>query len=198
MHDRVSKGCTCTLNVVCAQVWATGWNANGQLGLGDTTDRVSPEQLPAPTGVAHIAAGLYHTMFVCNDGRVWGTGKNGFGGLGLGDTDTRLSPELLPSPVEATQVAAGNIHTVFLDRNGHAWATGGNTHGQLGLGDSGLLGTCDTCTDRELAEQLPSPANVVMIAAGETHTLFVDQLGQVRLHTSLLQPSSPGHVYVPC
>ena len=96
MHDRVSKGCTFHVHsMLFAQVWATGWNANGQLGLGDTTNRVLPEQLPAPTGVAHIAAGLYHTMFVCNDGRVWGTGKNGFGGLGLGDTDTRLSAILI-------------------------------------------------------------------------------------------------------
>ena len=54
----------------CTQAWGTGLNDFGQLGLGDTSDRLSPEMLPSPTRIVQIAAGGSHTMFLDEDGRV--------------------------------------------------------------------------------------------------------------------------------
>ena len=56
--------------VRCSQVWGTGRNFFGQLGLGDTTDRHSPTLLPSPTRVVQVAAGDFHTMLLDEDGRV--------------------------------------------------------------------------------------------------------------------------------
>eukprot|EP01043_Picozoa_sp_COSAG02_P075346 COSAG02_NODE_15496_length_1165_cov_2.234522_1_plen_66_part_00 len=50
--------------VACTQAWGTGGNGNGQLGLGDTSLRSSPEMLPSPTRVAQISAGRHHTMLI--------------------------------------------------------------------------------------------------------------------------------------
>ena len=54
-----------------------------------------------------------------------------------------------------------------------AWATGSNDYGQLGLGD--------TTDYRSTPEQLPSPTNIVQVAAGSSHTVLVDGSGLVRL-----------------
>jgi hypothetical protein len=63
--------------VVCAfaccvrvQAWATGWNANGRLGLGDTTDRSTPVQLLSPTNIVQVAAGGSHTVLLDGSGLV--------------------------------------------------------------------------------------------------------------------------------
>ena len=49
----------------CTQAWATGDNREGQLGLGDTSDRLySPEMLPSPTRIVRIAAGTYRSMLI--------------------------------------------------------------------------------------------------------------------------------------
>ena len=51
-------------------MWATGDNEYGQLGLGDTTDRRTLEQLASPTNVVQVAAGHYHVVFVDGSGAV--------------------------------------------------------------------------------------------------------------------------------
>jgi hypothetical protein len=51
-----------------------------------------------------------------------------------------------------------------------AWVTGGNDYEELGLGDT---------TYRNTPEQLSSPTNVVQVAAGGLHTVFVDASGTV-------------------
>ena len=48
----------------------TGRNDNGQLGLGDTTRRSTPEQLPSPTNIVQVAAGSYHTVLLDGSGLV--------------------------------------------------------------------------------------------------------------------------------
>ena len=40
-----------------------GQNNNGQLGTGNTTDKNSPTQIVA-SGVAQVAAGRYHSLFL--------------------------------------------------------------------------------------------------------------------------------------
>ena len=52
------------------EVWATGYNGDGQLGLGDTTPRNTPAQLSSPANVVQVAAGYMHTVFVDVTGAV--------------------------------------------------------------------------------------------------------------------------------
>eukprot|EP01046_Picozoa_sp_COSAG06_P097262 COSAG06_NODE_43368_length_372_cov_1.827839_1_plen_107_part_01 len=55
---------------VRGQAWATGYNYWGQLGLGDTTDRSTPEQLLSPTNIVQVAAGEGHTVLLDGSGLV--------------------------------------------------------------------------------------------------------------------------------
>merc|ERR1719456_427148 len=65
-------------------VWASGFNKDGQLGTGDTVDRLSPQLVF--TDVEHIAAGYYQSLFVKSDGTAWAAGYNAPGSLGDGTT----------------------------------------------------------------------------------------------------------------
>jgi len=69
----------------------------GQLGLGDTDDRLSPT-LVTGEGFVQVAVGRFHTCVLKADDSVWCTGANDAGELGLGDTNRRnlLGPVQFP------------------------------------------------------------------------------------------------------
>jgi alpha-tubulin suppressor-like RCC1 family protein len=43
-----------------------GVNGNGMLGLGDTTDRSTPEQVLSPTNIVQVATGGHHTVLIAH------------------------------------------------------------------------------------------------------------------------------------
>ncbi len=63
-------------------LWAWGNNSNGQLGLGDTTDRHSPVQVGTDNNWVSIAAGFSHTIALKSNGTLWSWGFNFHGQLG--------------------------------------------------------------------------------------------------------------------
>ena len=68
-------------------LWAWGYNAYGQLGLGDLGRplRADAGRHRQPTGSA-VAAGLRFSFGLKTDGSLWAWGQNDYGQLGLGDT----------------------------------------------------------------------------------------------------------------
>ena len=105
-----------------------GQNSYGQLGDGTTNDRITP--VPVASGVAQVAAGAYHSLFVKTDGTLWAMGYNYFGQLGDGTTTNRTTPVLVAGSV--AQAAAGGAHSLFVKTDGALWATGADIFGQLG------------------------------------------------------------------
>lgn len=75
-------------------LWAWGANADGQLGIGSTSD------VSVPTQVAGSWAYVYTSSVQClaqkTDKTTWIWGDNAYGSLGLGDTASRSSPVQLP------------------------------------------------------------------------------------------------------
>lgn len=72
--------------------WLWGYNSNGQLGDGTTTNRTAPVQVSGLTGATAIAAGVSHSAALKNDGTVWAWGKNTDGQLGDGTTTQSTTP----------------------------------------------------------------------------------------------------------
>ncbi len=64
------------------RAYSTGWNDEGQLGLGDKSDRYAFMKVPGVTGAVAGAAGAAHTMLLDVHGEVLGTGSNLYGQLG--------------------------------------------------------------------------------------------------------------------
>jgi hypothetical protein len=117
-------------------LWAWGYNGEGELGLGDTTQRTTPVQVGTETKWVSVAAGGYHTIGVKSDGTLWAWGYNGEGELGLGDTTQRTTPVQVGTETKWVSVAAGGYHTIGVKSDGTLWAWGYNGEGELGLGDT--------------------------------------------------------------
>jgi alpha-tubulin suppressor-like RCC1 family protein len=157
-----------------AKCW--GYNAYGQLGLGDTANRGDgPGEMGAALpfhsfGTWDIAGGAFHTCSHRQSGFVaigsvkcWG--YNGYGALGQGDTVNRgdnpgetvasipaidLGTTGTGLPPNVMQITGGAYHTCALISGGiKCW--GYNGIGQLGLGDTANRGD----NPGEMGDMLP-------------------------------------------
>ena len=121
-----------------------GYNSTGQLGNGSTAPSSSPVAVFATTGplagktVVAVAAGQFHNVVLCSDGRLAAWGRNPYGQLGTSNTDNNSRPlsvlaygGLASRTVKA--VAAGYAHSLVLCADGTMAAWGSNSQGQLTL-----------------------------------------------------------------
>jgi len=108
-------------------LWAWGFNINGQLGDGTTTDSYVPKQIGTDTSWKSLAAGTGHTIAIKNDGSLWLWG----GMMGNVTTPTRIGTDT--NWVQA----AGGLETCFaIKADGSLWAWGTNYNNLLGLPSS--------------------------------------------------------------
>jgi alpha-tubulin suppressor-like RCC1 family protein len=124
-------------------VHTCGYNAHGQLGQGDTTNRSNFNMVPALTNVVQIAGGRerYSAYYaVTGAGQLYSWGYNADGQLGTGNTTQANLPVLR----NTGSIAGKTIVKVFgqyqasfvLDSLGALHATGVNTtYGNLGNGN---------------------------------------------------------------
>jgi alpha-tubulin suppressor-like RCC1 family protein/chitodextrinase len=90
-------------------LWAWGYNGDGELGDGTTTNSFVPKQIG--TGYSKISAGNSHTVALKVDGSLWAWGSNGLGQLGDGTIVKKLAPNrilisLTPAPTVPTGLTA--------------------------------------------------------------------------------------------
>ena len=115
-------------------VYAWGRNADGQLGLGDTTIRLSPIISPNLFRTDMLATGNLHSLALSLDGTLRAWGDNDYGQLGDGTTTASTTPMVVSSLTNATYLTAGRVHSLALLANGTVRAWGYNVYGQLGDG----------------------------------------------------------------
>ncbi|MDR3739852.1 MAG: hypothetical protein P4L40_12635 [Terracidiphilus sp.] len=120
-------------------LWSWGNGQCGRLGTGSSSDALTPVCVEGLAGasIAHVSAGLAHTLVALGDGRVCAFGWGAFGQLGLGSTDDVSVPTILPTlrSVRVVAVAAGAQHSLIMDASGCVYACGKGTRGRLGLGE---------------------------------------------------------------
>lgn len=124
------------------RLYAWGYNAYGQLGVGNTTHSGTP-QITVTNDVVDfwVAGGSSASAYVLKtDGNIYSCGYNGYGQLGLGDTTSRNTWELVPD------LSDKNITKMFLCNYGsettayalsddkQLYAAGNNGYGQIGNG----------------------------------------------------------------
>ena len=145
-------------------VWAWGWNANGQLGNGTTTDSSSPVRVETSSavlsGIKAIAGGESHSLALKNDGTVWAWGLH----YGWPTQVLNLSG--------VACIASGSYHSLALKSDGTVWAWGSNNWGELGDG-----------TTSDFPTMVPVPVQnlngVTAVAAGFGHSLALKNDGTV-------------------
>lgn len=135
-----------------------GYNFNGQLFLGDRTDRMAPETSYALDCVKEIAAGDEFSLALLQDGTVWSVGYNQYGCLGKGTMGpTETTPGQIPTLSNVIDVEAAYLWGMALKGDGTVWTWGINTWGNLGLGHYSAVAT---------PTQVPGLNNIVQISAG--------------------------------
>jgi cysteine-rich repeat protein len=170
---------TCALlNDGSVKCW--GHNVDGQLGLGDSSDRgdgpnemgdnLPAVNLGAGKMVSAMAAGSLFTCALLNDSRVKCWGSNVHGQLGLGDTSHRgdgpnemgdnLPAVNLGMDKTPSAIAAGFYHTCARLNDGSLKCWGSNTNGQLGLGDASHRG--------DGPNEMGDPLTAVDVGMGKT------------------------------
>jgi alpha-tubulin suppressor-like RCC1 family protein len=154
-------------------VVAWGHNANGRLGDGTTTQRLTAVTVSFPGGtvITKVAAGGAHSLARKSDATLWAWGSNGSGRLGDGTTDPQqLTPVQVVGLTDVTTMSAGKSHSVAVESDGtlYTWGEGGS--GQLGNG-----GTADS----PLPGLVTGIADAISVVAAADHTLAVSSTGIV-------------------
>ena len=120
-------------------VWAWGYNSNGCLGDGTTTNRNTPVQVKGAdgsgnlTGVTAISAGNC-SLALKSDGTVWAWGYNGAGLVGNGPATPCPTPVQVHNISNVMVLSVHNGHGLTLKNDGTVWTWGYNYHGELGNG----------------------------------------------------------------
>lgn len=163
-------------------IYTTGKNNYGQLGLGNTEDADTFTKVNAPWGAdkaIFASASLNHTVVLTESGSMYATGLNYYGELGLessgfGANKSSFTQVNTAGMGKVVSASAGKQYTVILTESGEIYATGENDTGQLGLGDN---------TNRNVftkVEIKPWGADrVVSISARTNHTIIVTESGRV-------------------
>jgi alpha-tubulin suppressor-like RCC1 family protein len=146
-------------------LWGWGFNTSGQLGIGNTTNKLWPTQVGTATDWMMVAAGGEYSFAIKNNGTLWAWGANSsFLGLGYNSISE-------PSPL---QVGTSNNwafvypglagHTLALKTDGTLWAWGYNGNGELGIGNN---------TNYNTPQQIGTGSNWLTASAGSEHSLGI-------------------------
>ena len=130
-------------------LWSWGYNANGNLGQGNTTKYSSPTQIPGTTWSAAINTGNRAVLATKTDGTMWAWGYNGSGMLGQGDQTQYSSPRQIPGTTwgnDFDNLASVSYSKAAIKTDGTLWTWGQNEIGQLGQNNK---------TNREDPTQVP-------------------------------------------
>jgi alpha-tubulin suppressor-like RCC1 family protein len=154
-------------------LWTWGYNYYGQLGVNNTTDRLTPvTTLLGGNNWKSIAGGFYHTIALKTDGSLWTWGYNYYGQLGVNNTTSRSTPvTTLLGGTNWKSIAGGSYHTVALKTDGSLWTWGFNIYGQLGVND--------TITRSTPVTTLLGGNNWKSIACGGYHTVALKTDGSL-------------------
>lgn len=160
-------------------LYAWGTNSNGQLGLGDQSERHVPTVVEALVNetVVLVSSGTSHTLALTADGQVYAFGSNTDGQLGSPDaleddgTPARraVEPVLVEGlPSNVVSVTADTKTSYAVTEDGRVFGWGENRYGQLLQGTDNGDGTFDVDTADVLAPvELPDlPGNVVEVKGG--------------------------------
>lgn len=161
-------------------VYTMGSNADGRLGIGDSSIRQSFSpclvEALANQRAIDVHCGWGHTAVIVEDGSVYTWGLGEFGALGNGSTTSQWTPDKLKLPrnQRAIQVSCGSRHTAVI-------ANSKTSKGKLymcGAGESGQLGTGRTGKELNpvhvtVADELKS------VACGVLHSVLLTTSGKL-------------------
>jgi len=149
------------------ELFSTGLNQNGSLGLGDTSQRTSFTSTGI-TDVRNVFAGEDFTFIIKEDGSLWGAGDRKR--LGIGSTTAGNQTTFMDINITNVKtLSCSEQHSALIKTDGSLWITGFSGNGALGLGD---VYSAEKFTDTEIT-------NVRSVSTGQASTVIVKEDGKV-------------------
>ena len=175
-------------------IWAWGYNDNGQLGNGKTSGTNTPQSVlldpkhaSTVLKAVQVSAGDFHSLAIDQDGNTWAWGHNDYGQLGNGSTSDLRNPvpgSVLRNPkdtstvLKAVQVSAGWAHSLAVDTDGNAWAWGQNNYGKLGNNTtSNQYSPVKVFASDQSTSKAGPWLSTAQISAGGNHSLAIGKDG---------------------
>lgn len=95
------------------EAYGWGYNGNGQLGLGNNGNQLTPCRLTALQGmcVLQIVSGYAHSLALTDEGLLYAWGANTYGQLGTGNKSNQLSPVQIMMEKESRIVEIAACHS---------------------------------------------------------------------------------------
>jgi uncharacterized repeat protein (TIGR02543 family) len=188
IHQVTLGGAHSSLLTSRGRLFIWGFNTDGRLGVGTTTDRSTPTEINARFNlnegetIALVSLGDGHSSAATSTGRLFTWGSNGNGQLGDGTTTQRNSPVEITAGLNLisgetiTQLSLGGFHSSALTSNGRLFTWGHNRNGQLGDG---------TTTDRNLPTNITARFNlsvgetITQVSLGNSHSSALTSTGRL-------------------
>jgi alpha-tubulin suppressor-like RCC1 family protein len=177
-------------------VYTFGNNTSGQLGLGDTTNRLIPTLVPGISGAAQVACGDSFTIILMGDGTLRSCGINSNGQLGDGTVTQQSYFVSVLNITTGISVSCGFNFALVLLANGTVFGFGSDSNGQLGNGSGNLtinstpiaMTMPTVVTNDDLARFIDCGAyhSVVLLANGSTYVCGDNTYGQLAVDPTLL------------
>lgn len=164
--EQISLGVTHTLILTQnKEVFSTGGNSFGQLGLGHKQTMETPQKLQDLGRIRKVACGQ-HSGAISANGELylWGTGTFGIH-LAPHKVATREMPR-------AAELDIGGSFGVALDLAGRLWVWGANTSGELGVGSYVPKGTPTVVEGKEVAQVYCGSAYVFAVPKKGVHQRY--------------------------
>ncbi|MCF6133504.1 RCC1 domain-containing protein [Flavobacterium wongokense] len=139
-------------------LWTWGYNPEGQLADGTTTNRNSPTLVAGNFDWKEITTGYNHMLGIKLDGSLWAWGSNSSGQLGNDGFTGVHTPIQIGTATNWAKVAGGAYHSLAIKTDGTLWAWGSNYAGELGDG---------TLVIKNHPIQIGTSTNWVSISAGQ-------------------------------
>jgi alpha-tubulin suppressor-like RCC1 family protein len=117
-------------------LWSWGYNASGQLGLGNLINRSSPIQVGKKTNWIEISASIdsKHTLALNSDNKIYATGAFQ-SPVVLGNVLNKMSPVQIGTLTNWSKVYSSLNTSIAIKTDGTLWSWGLNNSGTMGVGD---------------------------------------------------------------
>ena len=118
-------------------VYATGYNNEGEIGVGSISQVKVPEKMQGLSGqkVIKISAGYFMVLALTESGQVFGCGQNNYGQLGMNPSESNRFTVFTPINTNNRRVidiTAAGYSSFFVTEDYEAYGFGYNNYGQLG------------------------------------------------------------------
>ena len=175
----VSCGGFHTALICNLQIYTTGYNSSGQLGIKsniNTNIFTLCYDVDYMQGtIISISCGEYHTAFLRKTLYIYTTGANIHGQLGIGNFDdtTIFTRCLYVDNIggHTISISCGYYHTALLTDSKLLYTTGYNEYGELGIGDNISKNAFTLCENIDNIQE-----NITLVSCGGHHTALISNL----------------------